>query len=121
VATFGINKLQLGTEAANYDELIVHLDEDDRAITDDSTEGFLKLYLSKQGLVLGGTMVGPRAGEITSELILMMYEGIKLDAVLSKPFPYPIGSRVIQAAARQYSGKKLQSPFAKRILRLLYH
>lgn len=121
IATFGASKQQLDSDHTRYDEVRVNLVEDDRAITEDATQGFLKLYVSKKGRLLGGTMAGRRAGEIVSELILMMHIGLKLKSVLGKPFPYPIGSRVIQAASRQYSGKRLQSPIVRRLLRYIYH
>jgi pyruvate/2-oxoglutarate dehydrogenase complex dihydrolipoamide dehydrogenase (E3) component len=121
VATFGQTRQELDANNTPYENVTVQLTEDDKAITEDATDGFLRLYVSKKGTLLGGTMVGHRAGEITSELILMMYLGLKLKSVLNKPFPYPIGSRVIQTAARQYAAKRRESPAGKRLLKFLYH
>lgn len=121
IATFGASKQQLDSGHIRHEEVSVSLAGDDRAITDNATNGYLKVYVSTTGRLLGGTMVGPRAGEIVSELILMMHAGLKLKTALGKSYPYPIGSRVIQAAARQHSGKRLQSSLTKRVLHFMYH
>lgn len=120
VSTFGLSAEQLVKKGVSFQELKIELTEDDRAITENATNGFLKLRLSKKGLVLGGVMVGNRSGEIASEILLMMHAGISLKNVMSKPYPYPIGSRVIQTAAREFTAKKLYSKRNKRLLRLLY-
>lgn len=120
IATFGANNKQLQDAGTRFSQLMVKLSEDDRSITDDATDGFLKLYLGRNGKILGGVMVGQRAGEITSELVLMMYKNLPISSVLGKTFPYPIASRVILDAARAYSGRKLYSRFNKKILKLLY-
>jgi hypothetical protein len=65
-------------------------------------------------------MVGNRSGEVTSELLLMMHSNISLGDVLSKPFPYPISSRVIQTAAREFSAKTLYSSRTQRLLHFFY-
>ncbi len=101
--------------------MTVPLNDDDRAITEHATKGFLMIYLSRAGKLLGGVMVGNHAGEVVSELILMMSRGIKINNVLGRTFPYPIASRVIQTAARQYAGERLSSPMIRRLLRVLYH
>lgn len=120
ISTFGLNEEQLHQRGTLFDVITIPLADDDRAITEDATEGFLKLRLSKKGLILGGVMVGNRSGEIASELLLMMHAGISLKSVLSKPYPYPIGARVIQSAAREFSGKTLYSKQTKRLLHFLY-
>jgi len=120
VSTFGLSKQQLGKAHMAFEEVSVSLADDDRAITEDATNGFLKIFVSKKGHILGGTMVGNRSGEVTSELLLMMHSNISLGAVLSKPFPYPISSRVIQTAAREFSAKTLYSSRTQRLLHFLY-
>lgn len=120
IATFGANHIKLQADNKLFKTIRVSLDTDDRAITEGATAGFLKLYIAPSGHLLGGVMVGHHAGEIASELILMMTKRIKLTAVLGKTFPYPIASRVIQAAARQYAGKRLESRLNKWLLHALY-
>lgn len=121
IATFGATREILGSTKTRYRTVTVPLNDDDRAITENATEGFLMIYISRAGKLLGGVMVGNHAGEVVSELILIMSRGIKINDVLGKTFPYPIASRVIQTAARKYVGERLSSPMVRRLLRALYH
>lgn len=121
IATFGANRETLDSAKTRYSTVTVPLTDDDRAITENATDGFLTIHLSRAGKLLGGVMVGNHAGEVVSELVLMMSRGIKISAILGKTFPYPIASRVIQTAARRYAGGRLNSPMVRRLLRALYH
>jgi pyruvate/2-oxoglutarate dehydrogenase complex dihydrolipoamide dehydrogenase (E3) component len=121
ISSFGRSKQQLNDERTNFKEITVSLTDDDRAITMDSTDGFLKLFVSPKGTILGGTMIGMRAGEVASEVLLMMHANIRLPKVLDKLYPYPVASRVIQNAARQFSGNRLESPINKLLLKWLFH
>lgn len=121
IATFGANKAMLVSATSKHKTISVSLENDDRAITENATKGFLTIHVSKSGRLLGGVMVGNHAGEVVSELILMMIHKIKITDILGKTFPYPVASRVIQAAARQYSSKQLDSARVRWLLRVLYH
>lgn len=120
IATFGYAKETLQHQRRTFKTVSVPMHDEDRAITDDATAGFLTLYLSKRGRILGGTLVGDKAGEIANELVLMMHLRIPLKKVLDKPFAYPTSSRIIQSAAREYYGETLFSPFTQKLLQLLY-
>lgn len=121
IATFGASNDQLQEAKTTYETVRVDLNDDDRAITESKTAGFLEVYVSSKGDIYGGTMIGARSGEVTSELVLMMHANVRLGKVLDKPFPYPISSRVVQSAARSFSAKRIQSSLAMRVLRFLYH
>jgi pyruvate/2-oxoglutarate dehydrogenase complex dihydrolipoamide dehydrogenase (E3) component len=75
------------------------LDRADRAITDNSCEGFIKLVHRKDGTLLGASVVAPRAGEVISELALALAKGLKTGDLAGTIHPYPTYSTPLQQMA----------------------
>lgn len=61
----------------------------DRAIAEADTVGFTRLVLDAQGVVVGGTIVGPRAGESLAEITLAVRQGLKASRLAETTHPYP--------------------------------
>ncbi|MGV8896314.1 MAG: dihydrolipoyl dehydrogenase family protein [Rhodoglobus sp.] len=61
----------------------------DRAITEQSTSGFTQIVVEKSGRIVGGTIVGPRAGETVGELALAVQSKLSTSSVASTIHPYP--------------------------------
>lgn len=49
---------------------------DDRAITEGSTVGMVKIIATPSGKIIGAHILGPRAGELINELVLARYKRI---------------------------------------------
>jgi pyruvate/2-oxoglutarate dehydrogenase complex dihydrolipoamide dehydrogenase (E3) component len=71
----------------------------DRAITDERTEGFTRLTLGRGGKILGGTIVGPRAGESLAELTLAVQKGLTTADIARTTHAYPTYSDGVWNAA----------------------
>ncbi len=71
----------------------------DRAVTQDSTDGFTRLILDRRGKILGGTIVGPRAGESLAELTLAVQKGLTTSDIAGTTHPYPTYSDGVWNAA----------------------
>jgi pyruvate/2-oxoglutarate dehydrogenase complex dihydrolipoamide dehydrogenase (E3) component len=72
----------------------------DRAQTEGELEGFIKLILSQKGdRILGGHMVGARAGELLGELALAMQHHLGLQELLATIHAYPTLSTGLQQVA----------------------
>mgnify|MGYP001795983130 CR=1 FL=1 len=50
----------------------------DRATTDNSRDGFIKIICKKDGTLLGATVAAPRAGEVITEFVLALTRGMKI-------------------------------------------
>lgn len=95
VASFG----PLESEVEGATVYNVPMSENDRAVTADRTEGFVKVIT--KGLnskIIGATVVGPRAGEMLPELSLAAKEKIPLRKLASLIHPYPTYSLAIRRA-----------------------
>jgi len=118
VATFGITSSELTKRGIAFETISASLEEDDRAIVDGS-RGFLKLFIGNKGLLLGGTLVAPQAGEIVGELLLAKSKNLTISDLFNRVAPYPTASRIIRKVASLYQAKKL-TPSVKRLIRFLY-
>lgn len=101
-------------EAADHGGRVAELPftEMDRAITDDRTEGFVKLIAGPKtltrnafgGRLLGATIVAPRAGEMIHEVALGMRTKMFAGRLAQTVHAYPTWSYAIQKAAGQFFG-----------------
>ncbi len=89
----------------------------DRAVADDCTRGFLRVLVrSGSDRILGATIVGPRAGELVSEIAVAMRAGIGLAGLSNVVHPYPGYADAIRRAADACNRTRL-TPRAARLLR----
>ena len=85
----------IAVEVTRYD-----LNELDRAIVDNAREGFVKVLTPPgKDRILGVTIVAPRAGEMLSEMVLAMRQGIGLKKVFGTIYAYPTYTEANRDAA----------------------
>lgn len=90
-------KEELGEEKIRRIE--VSFANNDRARTDDDTEGMLVVVAKRlSGKILGAHIIGPRAGELIGTLTLAMENNISLYRLRSTIFAYPTYSLIIKKA-----------------------
>ena len=75
--------------ASGHRELHWDHAELDRAVAEGETDGFTSLVLDRRGRVIGGTVVGPRAGETLGELSLAVAQGLTARALAGTTHAYP--------------------------------
>lgn len=93
--------------------------ENDRAIAERTTEGFIKVFTSKRGKILGTVIVGPKAGEIISLWGLAIAKGMKVSDVTSWVAAYPTLSEVGRRAAVEYYKGATDNPTLRKIITFL--
>ncbi len=101
VAAFGLLEQQ-ACEKYGKENIVTYnvpMGENDRAITAGQTAGFVKVITKKlSSRILGGTIVGPRAGEMLPELSLAAKEKIPLRKLARLIHPYPTYNLAIRRA-----------------------
>ncbi|MEO5673173.1 MAG: NAD(P)/FAD-dependent oxidoreductase [Chitinophagales bacterium] len=112
LATFGLSEKQLKKRKIEFVKLQQDFSGDDRAITDNYQYAKTILYLSKKTLfkkemILGGTMVAPKSGELIQELILANIAGLSTSVIFNKIYPYPVASRVNQHLVVKHKEKEI--------------
>lgn len=91
----------------------------DRAVTEGVMEGFTRLIVDRRGKILGGTIVGPRAGESLAELTLALQKGMTTSDIAGTTHPYPTFSDGVWNAAVADVRERLGSPLARRAMKVL--
>jgi pyruvate/2-oxoglutarate dehydrogenase complex dihydrolipoamide dehydrogenase (E3) component/uncharacterized membrane protein YdjX (TVP38/TMEM64 family) len=120
VTVFGLSQDKLEQRGVDYEILENDFSEDDRAIIEGySAQSQLKLFVDSKDKIRGGYIIAPNSGEIAQELILANTEGLTVDQLFNKTYPYPTASRVNKNTIAGYMSKKL-TDFKKKVLRSLY-
>jgi pyruvate/2-oxoglutarate dehydrogenase complex dihydrolipoamide dehydrogenase (E3) component len=107
IATFGLSEAELQKRKIPYEQLRADFKEDDRAIVDEYQYGISKIFVNKNGKILGGTMVAPNAGELVSELVLAMNSGLTVKSLFQKTYAYPTATRINKRLVAQFLASKL--------------
>jgi len=90
VAQVGLTEAMAAERNLDIEVTMYKLAELDRALTESSTEGFVKVITAKgKDKILGATIVGAHAGEMITEFTLAMKHGLGLNKILSTIHPYP--------------------------------
>ncbi|MCG8483648.1 MAG: FAD-dependent oxidoreductase [Clostridia bacterium] len=86
-------------------------DDIDRAKTSPNEVGLIKLILSKNGRVLGASILGNRAGEMICEIQVIKTLGIKMSKISKVIHPYPTYSEAFQKIGKRVLIDNIKSFF----------
>ena len=108
-------------DAARAGHLVVSRDHEhvDRAVTDARQVGFTQLVVNRRGRVLGGTVVGPRAGETLGEISLAVKNRLTTSAIAGTTHAYPTYSDGLWNVAVADVHRRLQSGALATVTRTL--
>jgi len=105
VGLYGRDLEELGIEYRVFEK---HFKDNDRAICDDTTEGFIRFRIdAKTDAILGCSVVGAGAGNMIGEVTLAMESGTGMGAMANVIHPYPTTSEVIRQTGDVYNKTKL--------------
>lgn len=119
LASVGEDEAALRERGAPFEVLRWPFAENDRAISERDVSGFVKLYVSPKGRILGAVVVGTGAGEIVSLCTLAVAKKLKVSDLAGLVVPYPTRSEVVKRAAGSWYVPKLFSSRTRRIVRFL--
>ncbi len=116
VARVGMNELDAKEKGVAFEVTHFDIAELDRAITESSDHGFIKvLTVPGSDKILGATIVGAHAGDIISEYVTAMKYGFGLNKILGTIHIYPTLAEANKYAAGVW--RKNHAP--QRVLRFL--
>lgn len=116
VARVGLSETEARAQGVAYELTRYGIDDLDRAITDGTAHGFVKvLTVPGKDKILGVTIVGEHAGDLLAEYVLAMKHGLGLNKILGTLHTYPTLSEANKFAAGEW--KRAHAP--QKILRWL--
>lgn len=98
VATVGLTEEQLKKKHISFKTNAVPIDIIGRSNTTNQDVGFVKVITSKSGVLLGASIIAPRAGEMIHELALAVNLGLKAEDVASTIHAFPTWSEAVRVA-----------------------
>jgi len=117
VARVGLNEQEARNKGVPFEVTRYEFDDLDRAITDSTTHGFVKvLTMPGKDRILGATIVGEHAGDLLAEFVLAMKHGLGLSKILGTIHTYPTLAEANKYVAGKW--KKTHSP--QRVLTWLF-
>jgi dihydrolipoamide dehydrogenase len=103
VARVGINEYEAKQQGIDYEVTRFDFAELDRAITDNATDGFIKVITPKgKDKILGVTIVSEHAGDLIAEFVLAMKHGLGLNKILGTIHSYPTWAEGNKSAAGEW-------------------
>jgi pyruvate/2-oxoglutarate dehydrogenase complex dihydrolipoamide dehydrogenase (E3) component len=106
IASVGMS--EAAARASGVDVVVASADpaEASRGLIHDFHGGALKLVADRErGVLIGATLVTPRAGEIVGELVLAIKLGIPVKTLADVIHPYPAFNRVLGQGLDELAGK----------------
>jgi len=119
VAHVGYTEQKARSKNIFKESIVVQINENDRAITEDKTDGFLKMIIGKKNRLIGITIVSDKAGELISLATLAVKNKLSSLTFMGMMFAYPTQSEIYMAA----SLKKMNSSLSKwqiKLIKLLF-
>jgi pyruvate/2-oxoglutarate dehydrogenase complex dihydrolipoamide dehydrogenase (E3) component len=93
--------------------------ENDRAQTERTTDGHVKVVTDVRGRILGATIVGAHAGELIAPWTLAINQGLNVRAMAEVVAPYPTLGEVNKRAAMTFFSLAAANPKVRWIVRWL--
>ncbi|NNF23695.1 MAG: FAD-dependent oxidoreductase [Rhodobacteraceae bacterium] len=117
LAQVGLTEAQARKEhGINLEVVRFEYHENDRAIAEGKTTGFIKVMVVK-GRPVGASIVGAQAGELIGLWALVIANKLKMSAVANMVAPYPtLGEINKRAAGAYFSPRLFDNPTVKRVV-----
>ena len=117
IARVGLNEQEARDQDVPYEVTRYEFDDLDRAITDSTTHGFVKvLTVPGKDRILGAAIVGEHAADLLAEFVLAMKHRLGLSKILGTIHTYPTLAEANKYVAGKW--KKTHSP--QRVLTWLF-
>ncbi len=95
------------------------LAENDRARTERTTDGLIKVVTAARGSILGAGIAAPHAGELILPWVLALSKGLNIKDMANIIAPYPTLGEISKRVAGSFYTPKLFSDRTRRLVRLL--
>ena len=119
LASVGLSEAEAARQGTAHDVVRWPYGDNDRARTERTTDGLVKLIVSKRGRVLGAAIVGAHAGELIFPWVLAVQQRMKLSAIAAAVAPYPTLSEIGKRAAGSWFTPKLFSDRTRKLVAFL--
>tara|TARA_R110002049_G_scaffold252264_1_gene426929 strand:+ start:63065 stop:65191 length:2127 start_codon:yes stop_codon:yes gene_type:complete len=108
ITSLGYGEKQLTEKNIDYKVTTFPMEDIDRAITDNATTGFIKVFTpANNDRILGVCIVGEHASELIAEFVLAKTNGLGLNKILKTVHIYPTRSEINRMVAGKWRRTRL--------------
>lgn len=104
IARVGLSEDDCRRRDLSVDTALAPLSIIARSNTSDFRDGFVKLIADKKGVILGGTIVAPHAGDMIHEIGLAVKQGLTAAQLAETPHAFLTWAEAIRVAAQKLAG-----------------
>jgi pyruvate/2-oxoglutarate dehydrogenase complex dihydrolipoamide dehydrogenase (E3) component len=116
VAHVGLTEEAARNRGLALETFTLRLSENDRAIVDSETQGFVRVHAAKRGgVIVGATLVSRHAGESIGELVMAIQRKLKIGDLGGIIHPYPTQAEIIKRLGDASTRSRLK-PWLKNVL-----
>ncbi len=119
VSRVGYSEEQAEKEGIFKDSAIIWLSNNDRALTEGDTSGFIKLIIGKNARLIGATLVSENAGEMINLASLAIIKKLKAQIFSEIIYSYPAKSEIYKSASNELLKRSLR-PWMKSLVRHIF-
>ena len=121
LASIGMNEKRAREAGIEYSVFTEAFKENDRSLAEGERTGRLKMILDKDEKPIGVQILGPHAGELLNEWVVVLNGGVKLSTLASAVHPYPTLGEINKRVAGSYLSPKIFSNTVKKGLKFFFH
>jgi pyruvate/2-oxoglutarate dehydrogenase complex dihydrolipoamide dehydrogenase (E3) component len=118
LAAVGLSEQQARAQGLDVEVLHFPFRSIDRAVIEGESIGQTKLVVHK-GKILGAAILGPSAGELLHEIVLVMKSGSTIRTLAETIHAYPTLSQIHRRTVNTHYSGKLFSPLSRTLVQLL--
>jgi pyruvate/2-oxoglutarate dehydrogenase complex dihydrolipoamide dehydrogenase (E3) component len=98
VASVGLSERELRNNKVKLQIGTAEISIIGRSNTSNQTTGFVKVIASRTGVILGASIIAPRAGEMIHELALAIHKGLTARDIVDTIHAFPTWSEAVRIA-----------------------
>jgi len=119
VASIGYNEKRAKEAGIEYKVQIDHFKENDRALAESETHGFIKILINKKGKPIGVQIVGFHAGDLIHEWVPVLNGKVSLSTLSNSIHAYPTMAEINKNSTVNYLVSTIP-PWTKKITKFLF-
>ena len=120
LASIGMNEKRAAAAGLKYSVWTEDFRMNDRGLTEGEATGKSKLLLDEKDKPIGIQILGPRAGELISEWVAVMYGRMRLSAMATAIHPYPTLGEINKRVVGKYYAGRIFSEKVKKALKFFF-
>jgi len=121
LAGIGMNEKAAKDEGIEYTVFTETFQDNDRSLAEGNRTGKIKMLLDTNEKPIGVQILGPHAGELLSEWVVVMSGKVKLSTLADAVHPYPTLGEINKRVAGAYLSPKIFSDTVKKGLKFFFH